>query len=390
MLLDGIRVLDLSRLLPGPFCTMVLADMGAEVLKIEDIHTGDYMRKMGHIVHNDSIEFLMLNRNKKSMKLNLKTAKGKDIFMQLVKEYDVIIESFRPGVMAQLGLGYEDVKKVNPRIIYCSLTGYGQTGPYSNLAGHDTNYLSIAGVLDSIGLRDGPPVMPGIQIADLAGGALWATIAIMAAIIGREKEGKGQFIDVSMLDCVISFLGMFASSYLANGQIPHRGETIATGVDASCHIYETKDGRYVSLAAAEPKFWKGFCEAIGRPDLVPFQYSQEPKRSEIVEEISAIIKTKTQDEWTKLLMPLDICFTPVKNVVEAFNDPHVKARNMLVAIEHPVEGRIPNIAFPIKFSESSVQKYSPPPQYGEHTDEVLKSLGYSDDQIKELVRLKVI
>ncbi|EHL05851.1 CaiB/BaiF CoA transferase family protein [Desulfitobacterium hafniense] len=390
MLLQGIRVLDLSRLLPGPFCTMTLADMGAEVLKIEDTQGGDYMRTMGKPVVKETMEFLMHNRNKKSMRLNLKTNEGRNIFLQLVKDYDVILESFRPGVVEQLGVGYQDVREVNPNIIYCSLSGYGQNGPYRTMAGHDTNYLSIAGVLDSIGVRNGPPVMPGITIADIAGGSMWAIIGILAAIIGRRTIGRGEYIDVAMMDGVMPFLGLYAGDYFTGGGVPKRGETVTTGVDACCHIYATKDGRYVSLAAAEPKFWKGFCQGIGRPELAPLQYSPDPERAELIEEVSAIMKTKTQAEWTELLMPLDICFTPVKNLEEALADPQVQARNLTVDVEHPVEGTIRNFTFPVKFAENPAQIYSPPPLYGEHTVEVLKGIGYSEEQIKELEKQKVI
>ncbi|OPX84817.1 MAG: Formyl-coenzyme A transferase [Pelotomaculum sp. PtaB.Bin104] len=390
MPLKGIRVLDLSRLLPGPFCSMILADMGAEVLKIEDTDRGDYMRQTGTINKKESMYFLSLNRNKKSMKLNLKSEYGKEIFNKLVQQYDVILEQFRPGVMERLGLGYDDLKKINPKIIYCSLTGYGQYGPYRDMAGHDINYLSITGVLDSIGIRNGPPVIPGIQFADIAGGSLWAAIGILIAIVGRDRTGIGQFLDVAMSDGVLPFHSLFGASYFVNGQVPRRGETRQSGLYAFYNIYETKDGLYVSLGASESKFWSGFCTAIGRPDLSSEQHAPEPRQSEIINEVQRIIKTKTQAEWIESLKTMDICFTPVKNIGEALADPHVQSRKMVVEMDHPVEGKISTLAFPVKFSQTPARVSSPPPLYGEHTLDILKMLGYDDEQIKELQKFKVI
>lgn len=390
MPLAGIRVLDLSRLLPGPFCSQILADMGAEVLKVEDTGPGDYMRELGPINKEVSIWYLTLNRNKKSLKLNLRTAEGKEIFMKLAREYDVILEQFRPGVTDKLGVGYADVKKINPGIVYCSLTGYGQDGPYRDMAGHDLNYLSLTGILDAIGVRQGPPVIPGIQLADIGGGGFWAAIAILIALIGRQKTGQGQFLDVALADGVIPWLCLFAGDFLASGKVPRRGETMLSGGFACYNVYETKDGRYVTLGAVEDKFWAGFCEAVNRPDLIPEQYPPEPRASAIIKEVQAIMKTKTQAEWVELLTPLDICFTPVKDVREALADPQVQARKMVVEIDHPVEGKVPTLAFPVKFSETPARADSPPPLYGEHTAEILRGLGYTDDQIAGLVKAKVI
>lgn len=390
MPLADLRILDLSRLLPGPLCSMILADMGAEVLKIEDTKLGDYMRTMGTIINKDSAEFLMLNRNKKSMKLNLQSDAGKEIFLQLAAEYDVILEGFRPGVMDRLGVGYEDVKKVNSKIIYCSLTGYGQSGPYKNMAGHDANYLSIAGVLDSIGIRDGSPVIPGVQIGDVGGGSLWAALAILIAWIDRKNNGRGQYLDVAMVDGLMPFLSLFASAYFVNGEIPKRGESGQSGGHACMTVYETKDGRYGCLAAAEPQFWSAFCHAVERPELISDQYAPLSRQLEMIGEIQAIMKTKTQTEWVDILLPLDACFTPIKNIGEAFEDPHIQARNMVLEIDHPVEGKIKTIAFPVKFSEISPQALLPPPSYGEHTLDVIKGLGYDDEHIEKIKQLKVI
>lgn len=390
MPLEGIRVLDLSRLLPGPFCSMILADMGAEVLKIEDTERGDYMRQTGVINKMESMYFLGLNRNKKSMKLNLKLEHGKEIFIKLVQKYDVILETFRPGVMERFGLGYDVLKEINPKIIYCSLTGYGQYGPYRDMAGHDVNYLSITGVLDSIGIRNGPPVIPGIQFADIAGGSLWAAIGILIAVLGRDRTGIGQCLDVAMSDGLLPFHSLFGAGYFVNGQVPQRGGTRQSGQYAFYNVYETKDGQYVSLGAAEPKFWSGFCTAIGRPDLISEQLAPEPRQSEIINEVRRIIKTKTKAEWVESLKTMDICFTPINNIGEALVDPHVQAREMVIEMDHPIEGKISTLAFPIKFSETPAQVNTPPPLYGEHTLDILKTLEYDDKDIEKFKKLKVI
>jgi crotonobetainyl-CoA:carnitine CoA-transferase CaiB-like acyl-CoA transferase len=390
MPLEGIKVLDLSRLLPGPFCSMILGDMGAEVLKIEDTKQGDPFRTDQSVFKYEKTIFLMINRNKRSMKLNLGTERGKAIFMQLVAEYDVLLEGFRPGVMAKLGLDYEQVRRVNPRMVYCSLTAYGQYGPYRDRPGHDLNTISLSGVLDAIGVRNGPPVIPGVQIGGIGGGAMWAAIAILAVLLGRGKNGTGQYLDAAIVDGLLPFHSMFAASYFADGSVPRRGETEASGACAYYNVYPTRDGRYVSLGAAEAKFWNGFCQAIGRPDLIPEQHAPEPRQSEIITEVRAIMLSRSQSEWVELLEPLDICFTPVKNLEEALADPHIKAREMVREVDHPVEGCIPMLAFPVKFSETPARIKSPSPLYGQHTEEVLQDLGYSEAEIEELHRLDVI
>ncbi len=385
MPLAGIRVLDLSRLLPGPYCTMALADMGAEVLKVEDTGLGDYMRTMPGVpvVKKETSTFLMINRNKKSMTLNLKSDQGKEVFMKLAKEYDVILEQFRPGVMDALGVGYEDVKKINPGMVYCSLSGFGQYGPYKDMAGHDLNYLGVTGVLDATKVN-GRPVIPGIKMGDLCGGAQWAIIGILTALMGRERNGQGQYLDVSMTDGLLALLNGYASYYFATGQMATGEKVKLQGNDVYYNIYETKDGRYVTIGCIEPKFWKGFCKLIDRPDLIPCQFEPDPKRTEMLQEVTAIIKTKTQAEWVELVGDKDICFSPVKNLEEAFADPHNQARNMLVEMDHPIEGKIKSIAYPVKFSDTPFKVVSPPPLSGEHTEEVLKEIDYSKNEIEEL------
>jgi crotonobetainyl-CoA:carnitine CoA-transferase CaiB-like acyl-CoA transferase len=383
-------MLDLSRLLPGPYCSLLLADLGMEVLKVEDLEMGDYMRKMGPIREQDSAYFLAVNRNKKSMTLNLKVKEGKEIFFKLIDTYDTILESFRPGVMDRLGIGYEELKKRNSRTILCSLSGYGQDGPYREKSGHDINYIGLGGVLNLIGEKDEPPVIPGVQIADLGAGGMMSTIAILAAIIHREKTGKGQYLDISMLDGVISWLSMHAGKYFMDGELPERGEMLLTGRYACYHVYETKDKRYMSLGALEPKFWGNFCETIGRKDLIYKQYMEGKERLLLIEEVQKLFETKTQKEWIVFFRNADACCEPILNLEEVFHHPHVLYRQMAKEIDHPVEGKVRTVGNPIKSSQYPSEVQTPPPRYGEHTIEVLKSIGYSDEEIQHLKDVKVI
>ncbi|HEX7065458.1 MAG TPA: CoA transferase, partial [Bacillales bacterium] len=267
--LESIRILDLTRLLPGPYCTMLLADFGAEVIKVETPKTGDYARWIEPQLNDgNSAQFHSLNRNKKSMVLNLKSEEGKAVFLQLAQTADVVIESFRPGVMERIGIGYPTLKEINPEIVFCSLTGYGQNGPYAKSPGHDINYLSYSGLLDLQGEQGGRPVVPAAQIADLGGGALPAAVGIMLALFDREKSGQGQFVDIAMLDGVISWLQTILPDYLATEVPLKRGELALSGGKACYEVYETKDGRYLAVGALEEKFWREFCEAIGCEDFI--------------------------------------------------------------------------------------------------------------------------
>jgi crotonobetainyl-CoA:carnitine CoA-transferase CaiB-like acyl-CoA transferase len=383
-------MLDLSRLLPGPYCSLLLADLGMEVLKIEDLEMGDYMRKMGPARKEDSAYFLAVNRNKKSMTLNLKRKEGKEIFFRLIGTYDVILESFRPGVMDRLGLGYQDLKKANPGIILCSLSGYGQDGPYRERSGHDINYIGLGGVLDLMGRKDDPPVIPGVQIADLGAGGMMSAIAILAAIIHRRKTGEGQHLDVSMLDGVISWLSIHAAKYFLDGELPKRGETHLTGRYACYHVYETKDGRYLSLGALEPKFWINFCEVIERKDLIHKQYVEGEERDRLIQEVQKILRTKTQKEWVDIFRNADACCEPILNLEEVSNHPHILHRQMVKEMEHPIEGKVRAVGNPIKSSQYPFEIRTPPPRYGEHTLEVLKSVGYSEEEIKHFKEVRAI
>jgi len=388
--LTGMKILDLSRLLPGPYCSLMLGDLGADVLKIEDPKLGDYMRWWGPRVNKQSAFFLMVNRNKKSMKLNLKTDWGRDIFFRLVRQHDVLLEGFRPGVMERLGLGYEALKEENPGLIYCAITGYGHTGPYRDRAGHDLNYLSLAGVLGTIGPKGGPPVIPGVQIADIGGGAMLAALGILAAYIARQETGKGQFIDVSMLDGSFAWLTVPLGKTLADGEDPKPGDSFLTGRYACYRIYETKDGRYMGLGALEPQFWEAFCKLVNREDLVGYQFAEGEKQTHLISEVSGIFKEKTRQEWIGFLKDTDCCCEPVNSVSEALMDSQLLAREMILEADHPTEGRLKQIGIPVKFSETPGSLRLAPPNHGEHTREILKGLGYEDGEISDMEKEGVI
>ena len=377
-------------LLPGPYSSLLLADLGMEVLKVEDPELGDYMRKMGPIRKQDSAYFFAVNRNKKSMILNLKVKEGKEIFYKLTNSYDIVLESFRPGVMDRLGIGYQELKKRNPRVILCSLSGYGQDGPYRERSGHDINYIGLGGILELIGIKDEAPVIPGVQIADLAAGGMMSAIAILAAVVHRQKSGEGQYLDISMLDGVISWLSVHAGKYFMDEELPERGEMLLAGRYACYHVYQTKDGRYMALGALEPKFWESFCEAIGRRDLVLKQFIEGEERLRLIEEIQKIFKTKTQKEWVDFLRNADACCEPILNLEEVFHHPHVLHRQMVKELEHPAEGKIRQVGNPIKSSQFSFEITTPPPRWGEHTIEVLKQIGYSEKEIQYFKEVKAI
>ena len=317
--LNDIKVLDLSRLLPGAYCSQILSDYGATVLKIEDPVLGDYMRYFQPILNKESAYFISVNRNKKSIKLNLKTEKGLQIFFKIAKMYNVIIESFRPGVMDKLGIGYDIIKTINPAMIFCSISGFGQDGPYRDKVGHDINYIGYGGVLDITGERNGPPAIPGVQIGDIGGGGMLAAIAILIAAIGREKHGKGQYIDISMLDGIISWLAIYGGKYLVDGLIPERGNLDLNGGIAGYNVYKTKDDKYITLGiASEDKFWKALCSAIGRIDLLDRQYDKD--QLSLKSTLQDIFLSKNLNEWQCLLQNSDTCFGPVNSIEEAFMD----------------------------------------------------------------------
>lgn len=382
--LSDIKILDLTRLLPGPFASLMLADLGASVVKVEQPGEGDYNRHYKAAIGGVGASFLMLNRNKKSITINLKHPKGVDIFKQLAAQADVVIEGFRPGVMKRLGVGWDDLKAVNERLIYCAITGYGQDGPYSMYPGHDINYLGYAGALEVTGPRGGKPLMPGVQVADIGGGALYAAFSIMAAIHARSNTGKGQFLDVSMTDGVVAWMAVNYSALRATGgEVPTRGEMRLNGGVPCYGIYECSDGKYVTLGALEEKFWKNFCEKVGKPHLLEHSRAEGDKRDEVEKELVEMFKSKTSREWLDLLEKEDICFGPVNTVADAVRDPQIASRRMFFTMEQAQAGKIPQVAFPVRFSDTPFSPRTPPPRLGEHNKMIYSSLGLDVDELKK-------
>ncbi|MFF2876445.1 CaiB/BaiF CoA transferase family protein [Gottfriedia sp. NPDC057991] len=388
--LNSLRVLDLTRLLPGPYCTMLLADYGAEVIKIEDTNLGDYARAGEPKVGEDSAFFHSLNRNKKSICLDLKSEQGKAIFLKLVEKVDVVVESFRPGVMDKLGVGYEELKKINPSLIYCAVTGYGQTGPYAKQPGHDLNYISYAGLLELFGERNRKPTVPPVPIADLGGGALLATVGILMALFERERSGKGQFIDISMMDGALSWLQLNLPDYLTANIPSKRGELQLSGKNAFYEVYETKDGRFLSVGAVEPKFWKEFCRVIEREDLIQKQYAPIQIQDQMKVEIQAIISTKTQKEWVEVFSNVEACVSPLNSFEDLESDPQIIERELFQTFNDPELGEVKLISPPIKMSETPGTIRELAPKSGQHTNCILAEHGYSSEKIEELRNQRVI
>src|SRR3954449_6890145 len=329
--LDGIKVLDLSRLLPGGFCSLLLADFGAEVLKVEDTGMGDYIRWSPPYYEgaDDSAKsalYLALNRNKRSIRLNLKSDEGKDVLLKLVREHDVVLESFRPGVLDRLGVGFDRMRAENPKLVYCAITGYGQDGPLRDRSGHDMNYLGLIGLLGLTGDADGPPVQPAGQIADIGGGALMAAFGILAALRERDRSGAGQLVDVSMADGTLSWLTMLAARHLADGWLPRRGSLDLGGGLVCYRPYRCADG-FVTIGALEPKFWGAFCRGVGREDLIAGQF--DPPGSETHRAVEAAVAERTRDEWTAFAAAHDCCLEPVLDLDEALASEQVRAREMV-------------------------------------------------------------
>jgi crotonobetainyl-CoA:carnitine CoA-transferase CaiB-like acyl-CoA transferase len=377
--LEGLKVLDLSRLLPGPYCSMILADFGAEILRIEDRRFEEEGPGMPTVM-----------RNKRHMTLNLKHSKGKEIFYTLAKGADVLLEGFRPGVTERLGIGYAQLEKQNPRLIYCSLTGYGQDGPYSGMVGHDINYLSFAGVLGLTGKPDGPPVITGTQIADIAAGGMNAAIGILLAVIMRERTGKGQYIDISMMDGAVAMLPFVANLYWEGGMVPGRGDTMLNGRYPCYNVYQTKDGQFISIGALERRFWVTLCQKLGREDFIPHQFDEGERRAEMFAFFKKTFKQKTREEWMEELKDLDICFGMVLSLPEVFQDSQVRHRRLVSEYFHPAKGKKNILAPPIKMSEVSWEVQVLPASFGEHTEQVLKELGMGRKEIESLRKEGVI
>lgn len=379
--LTGIKILDLTRLLPGPMCTLHLADMGADVLKIEELSIGDYARLMPPMQHKNSTFFHAVNRNKRSIAIDLTKEDGRQLFLKLSETADIVIESFRPGVVNKLGIDYDTLKKNNPKLIYCAITGYGQTGPYRDKAGHDINYCSYTGVLDRKGEF---PFIPNFQIADIVGGSLNAAMGILAALVQQKMTGEGQYIDVSIMD------GILAHATTALAQVNHGEHGFLTGALPCYSIYETSDKKFMALGALEFKFWERFCKAIDRADLVLFHMVAEAEAGKVYNEVSAIFKSNTRQYWTDKFKDIDCCVSPVLSLKEALNNEQVKARDMIEIKKYPDEGEVIQFGLPTKFSSFQFEVETPAPLLGEHTAQELSALGYSKIEIERLRNAKII
>jgi len=362
---------------------MLLGDLGAEVIKVEEPNLGDPTRWTPPRLKDTGIAFLNLNRNKKSLTLNLKHPQGVEVFHKLAQGADVILEGFRPGVVERLGIGYQAVSQINPRIVYCSLTGYGQDGPYRDRSGHDLNYISLAGALGLTTDEQGRPVIPGIQMADL-GGALAATIAILAALLARERSGRGQYIDVAMMDVAVGLLPIAAASVFSGNHLPIGGRFGLNGLFPFYNVYETKDGQYLSVGALEPKFWKELCQALDRPDLADKQLASGKEREALLAELRGIFRSKSRQEWLEIFARVDVCCEPVLTLEEAFAHPQVQHRQMITEVEHPDGGTTRQLGAPFKLSETPATVRTAAPQLGEHTEEIVQELGYTEAQAREL------
>ncbi len=409
--LEGIKVLDLSRLLPGGFCSLLLADFGADVLKVEDTGMGDYIRWSPPYIDgaDDSAKsalFLALNRNKRSIRLDLKQERGCEALLALVREHDVVLESFRPGVLERLGVGYERMREVNPGIVYCAISGYGQSGPRREASGHDMNYLGLIGLLGLTGERGGGvgggPIQSAGQIADIGGGSLMAAFGIMAALRerdgmaarpagsgsggrpAREGSGEGQIVDVSMADGALSWLAMVAAGYFADGTVPHRGDLPLAGSLICYRPYECADG-WVTLGALEPKFWQAWCRGVGREELIEKQF--ESPGSDAHAEVQAIFRERTRAEWEEFAREHDCCLEPVLDLDEALDSELVHTRGMVVEIDQPgAERPVRQLGVPVKLDRTpGTHARLPGPALGEHTEQALREAGYTAEQVAELL-----
>jgi len=387
--LEGLKVLDLTRLLPGGFCSLMLADFGADVIKLEDTGAGDYVRWAPP--HYDGAEpsagsalFLSLNRGKRSIRIDLKSAAGKNVLLALVRSADVLLESFRPGVMDRLGVGYERLREENPRLVYCAITGYGQDGPNRDRPGHDINYLGLNGILGLTGEAGGPPVSASAQIADLGGGALMAVAGILIALQERARSGLGQLVDCSMFDGSLSLLAMLAGETLADGSIPRRGELRLAGGLVCYRPYRCADG-YVTLGALEPKFWVEFCRGVGREDLL--EHAFDPPGSDAHRAVCDVFAARTRAEWEAFASEHDCCLEPVLGLDEALGGGLVAAREMVVELDQPgAQQPVRLLGVPVKLSRTPADPVrAPGPGLGEHTREVLAEAGYPQAEIEALL-----
>ncbi len=392
--LEGIRVLDLTRALAGPFCTLMLGDNGADVIKVEIPGTGDDTRKWGPpFIGEESAYYLSINRNKRSLTLNLQDAQAQEVFMKLAKDTDVVVENFTPGVMGRFGLDYDAVKAVNPKVVYCSISGFGQDGPYRNRPAYDQIMQGVGGLMSITGEPDGEPQKIGIAVTDIGAG-MWSAFAIMAALHHREKSGEGQYIDISMLDAQVAWLTYQAAFFFANGEAPKRmGAAHPTLVPYQAFM--CNDGKYINVAVGSERIWERFCKGMGREDLRDHpDYATNSvrvnNRGAIVSMLQEIFLTRPVTEWVEDLQAANVPCGPINDLADVFADPQVLARNMYLEMPHPTLGSIKQTGLPIKFSLTPGGLDRHPPLLGEHNQEILQSLGYSDADVQSLKDQSVI
>ncbi|MFN8353759.1 MAG: CaiB/BaiF CoA-transferase family protein [Spirosomataceae bacterium] len=388
--LSGIRILDLTRLLPGPLGTMLMADMGADVIKIEHPEQPDYVRMFPPYLKGESAHYLAYNRSKRSLTLNYSTSEGQAVFFDLVKSADVVVEQFRPGFLDKIGIGYQAAKAHNPRIIYVSVTGYGQTGPYAHLAGHDLNYISYAGVLGVTGSADDAPVIPGVQLADIAGGSYMSVIATLAALQARTQTGLGQHVDVAMTDAVMPLLSVSYALYSAMNVSVPRGMLPLSGGAANYNVYRCADAKFIALGTLEAKFWNKFCDLVEKPSWKNFIIPNPIELPQQKAEVAQLFSTQPQAYWIALGTVHDLLISPVYEVSDLEHDTHLQARDMVIEVEHPTLGKIKQIGIPLKFSETPAQVAGPAPTMGQDTEAILRGLGYSDIQIKNFQQQQIV
>jgi crotonobetainyl-CoA:carnitine CoA-transferase CaiB-like acyl-CoA transferase len=386
--LTGIKLIDLTKLAPGPHCTMILGDLGADIIKVEEpgaptgrrAEQGGATGKVKRVVGFGAVPTNALARNKKSVGINLKSDIGKEIYLKLVQDADVIVEEFRPGVAKRLGIDYETLSVTNPKLVYCAVTGFGQTGPFKDYVGHDLNYIATSGALSMIGRKDQPPSIPLNLLADYAGGGMHAAIGVLAALLARHQTGRGQYVDIAMLDGTMLLIAQALSTYFTNEKIPRRGYTSMDGGAPYYNLYETKDGKTITIGSVEPWFYANLCRAIGCEEYITDQ-NNHSKWTEMLERFATIFKTRTRDEWYDYLTQWDICVGKMLTLDELEHDPQIRARNMIVEVETPTGEKVKQVGISVKLSDTPGSIRSLASKLGQHTDEVLGGLGYAQSDI---------
>lgn len=386
--LDGIRIVDLTNVGPGAHCTRILADLGADVVRV--VEARSVIEKRGRRQWKAPIWAYGMRRNTRPLGLDLKREEGLEVFFKLLEKADVVMVGLRPSAAERLGVHYDAVHEANPRVVYCSLTGFGADGPYRDIAGHDINYQSIGGTVGLTGLAGGPPMIPGATAADSAGGGMHAAVAVLAAVISQRATGRGQFVDVSATDGIVNMVSLAIDEYLTTGEEPKRGEALLTGLHPWYNIYETADGKYLSVGAIESQFYANLCRLMGLEDLIPHQYAEGEKKDEIFGRFAEVFRTRTRDEWVSLLMEEDTCTAPVYSISELVSDRNLLHRNMIVEVDHPTEGKMKQAGIMVKLSGTPGEIKYVDPQTSDFTEEILAEAGFSEARIDALREAGVV